>query len=867
MRLPWTGRRDAADRALDEEIRAHLAMAVADRIARGESPDAALATARREFGNVGHVKEITREAWGGVWLDRLDQDLRYALRSLRRAPVFATVAVLTLALGIGANTAMFTLVRGILLRPLPFRDPDALYLVSHVPDRAKSFAGPSMVDREYLDYRRLTKAFESTTSYNAYPATLIGAREPLRVSTAGVTPTFFRTLGVEPRLGRAFIDGDEASDAPVVILGAQLWRERFGADTAIIGRSVTVEGYRKTVIGVMPDGFEFPQHAQLWVPLAIQIGPRGFRLQPVIGRLAPRATWAQAVGELQAFVENEQRGQPIERMEHATPAVIPLREAMIGDVRMSLLMFAAAVGLVLLIACANVSNLMLMRSTTRRHELAIRAALGAGRGRLVRQLLTEGLVVALAGGAIGLAIARGGVALLLSVAPPDLLPRAGEIHIDLVVLLVTAFTCIAAGLISGAAPAITSARRDVRDALGDVGRTTARAPLRALFVTAEAALALMLLIAAGLVMRSFTRLRSVELGFSPDHLMTVTLDFPVTQYKTAELLHDVQRRLSAQIAAIPGVRSAAAVNWLPLTTTTVMGGFALEDGRSLPPDYTVLKPCVTPEYFSVMSIRVREGRGFLPSDGPTSGRVVVVSQSVARRFWPGESAIGKHITMSDKPKPSDWMTIVGVVDDVVQGGQAEPRSEAIYQALAQVDQVFWVNHLTFVAREDTDPSSVAAAMRVAVRAIDPQQPIESIMTMESRLSATVAEPRFRSLLLVVFSSLALVLAAIGIYGVLAYGVAERTREMGIRIALGAAPRSVVRLVLASTARLTIPGLALGIGASLAATRLLKVFLYQIQPTDPFTFGAATIVLLVAALCAGYGPARRASRIDPVITMK
>ncbi|HEX8942066.1 MAG TPA: ABC transporter permease [Gemmatimonadaceae bacterium] len=867
MRLPLTGRRDAADRALDEEIRAHLAMAVADRIARGESPDAALATARREFGNVGHVKEITREAWGGVWLDRLDQDLRYALRSLRRAPIFATVAVLTLALGIGANTAMFTLVRGILLRPLPFRDPDALYLVSHVPDRAKSFAGPSMVDREYLDYRRLTKAFESTTSYNAYPATLIGAREPLRVSTAGVTPTFFRTLGVEPRLGRAFIDGDEASDAPVVILGAQLWRERFGADTAIIGRSVTVEGYRKTVIGVMPDGFEFPQHAQLWVPLAIQIGPRGFRLQPVIGRLAPRATWAQAVGELEAFVENEQRGQPIERMEHATPAVIPLREAMIGDVRMSLLMFAAAVGLVLLIACANVSNLMLMRSTTRRHELAIRAALGAGRWRLVRQLLTEGLVVALAGGAIGLAIARGGVALLLSVAPPDLLPRAGEIHIDLVVLLVTAFTCIAAGLISGAAPAITSARRDVRDALGDVGRTTARAPLRALFVTAEAALALMLLIAAGLVMRSFTRLRSVELGFSPDHLMTVTLDFPVTQYKTAELLHDVQRRLSAQIAAIPGVRSAAAVNWLPLTTTTVMGGFALEDGRSLPPDYTVLKPCVTPEYFSVMSIRVREGRGFLPSDGPTSGRVVVVSQSVARRFWPGESAIGKHITMSDKPTPSDWMTIVGVVDDVVQGGQAEPRSEAIYQALAQVDQVFWVNHLTFVAREDTDPSSVAAAMRVAVRAIDPQQPIESIMTMESRLSATVAEPRFRSLLLVVFSSLALVLAAIGIYGVLAYGVAERTREMGIRIALGAAPRSVVRLVLASTARLTIPGLALGIGASLVATRLLKVFLYQIQPTDPFTFGAATIVLLVVALCAGYGPARRASRIDPVITMK
>jgi putative ABC transport system permease protein len=869
VRLPWAGRRDADDHALDDEIRAHLAMAVADRIARGESPDAALAAARREFGNIGHVKEVTRESWGGMWFDRLIQDLRYAVRSLRRAPVYATVAVLTLALGIGVNTAMFTVVRGILLRPLPFRDPDALFAVSHVPDRARSFSGPSMTDREYLDYFRLTKAFQSTTSYNTYPATLLGAGEPLRVPTAGVTPSFFTTLGVRARLGRVFTDtGDQSdADAAVVIISAQLWREHFGADTTIIGRSVTVEGFRKTIVGVMPDGFEFPQHSQVWVPLTIRVGPRGFRLQPVIGRLATNATATQALGELQAFVENEERDQPIARVERATTAVIPLRDAMVGDARQSVLMFAGAVGVVLLIACANVSNLMLMRASTRRHELAIRAALGAGRVRLVRQLLTESLVVAFVGGAIGLAIAYGGVTLLVAVAPPGLLPRTSEIHIDGMVLAITALTCIVAGAIAGTAPAIGTARRDVREALSDAGRTTARTPLRAIFVIAESALALMLLIAAGLLIRSFTRLRSVDLGFSPDHLVTATLDFPVTQYQTAQLLHDVQRRVSAQIAAIPGVHSAAAVNWLPLTNTTVMGDFALQDGRQLPPDYTVLKPCVTPEYFTTMNIHIRSGRGFAASDGPTAERVAVISQSVAKRFWPSESPIGKRITMTDKPTPTDWMTIVGVVDDIVQGGQAEARPETIYQALAQVDQIFFINHLAFVARGDSDPSTVAAAMRAAIRTVDPQQPIESIMTMESRLSGTVAEPRFRSLLLVVFSSLSLVLAAIGIYGVLAYGVAERTREMGIRIALGAAPGAVVRLVLVSTAFLTIPGLLLGLGASLAATRILSTFLFQIQPTDPLTFAGASILLLVVALCAGYGPARRASRIDPLITMK
>ena len=869
MRWPWQARRDAEDQALDEEIRSHFAMAVADRIARGESPADATAAVRREFGNVALVKEVTRETWGGLWFERLINDCRYALRSLRRAPVFATVAILTLALGIGANTAMFTVLRGIVLRPLAFPNPDALYVIAHSPDRMSAMLGPSMFDREYLNYRRLTKTFSSTTSYNTYPATLLGAGEPLRLQTASVTVTFFHTLGVRPQLGRAFTTGDDQpGGSAIVIIADNLWRDRFGADPAVVGRSVSVEGYRKTIVGVMPAGFDFPKHTQVWTPVGIQIDSHNAYFRPVVGRLAQQATLPQAIAELRTFVDNEERANPPPNGEHTSVAITPLRDAIVGDARRSLLVFSGAVGLVLLIACANVSNLMLMRAASRTHEMGIRAALGAGRSRLVRQLLTESLIVGLAGGIVGLAVAYGGVAILLAAAPPDLLPRTKDIHIDLVVLSVALVTCIAAGVISGTAPALSASRRDVRDALSDAGRTTSRTPLRAIFVTAETALALVLLIGAGLLIRSFERLRSVDLGFAPDNLVTVTLDFPVTRYKTAELLHDVQRRLSEQIANIDGVRSSAAVNWLPLTKTTIFGDFSLEDGRPLPRGYNVLKPCITPSYFTTMGIPIRAGRGFVPSDNASGERVAIVTEGVARRLWPGESPLGKRLTMADKPRPSDWMTIVGVVDDVKQEGVAQPAADAIYQSLAQVEQPFFINHLNFIVRTDAPSSSrVTTALRAAVRGVDPDQPIESIMSMTTRLGAIVAEPRFRSLLVTVFSLLALSLAGIGIYGVLSYGVTERRRELGIRIALGATTSGVVRLVLANSARLAIPGLVAGLAASFAATRVLSAFLFEIRPSDPPTYLGATALLLVVALCAAYVPARRAGRIDPVITMK
>ena len=868
MRWPWESRRDDGDRELDEEIRGHIAMAVADRVARGESPEAALAAVRREFGNVGHVKEVTHETWGGLWLERLLQDVRYALRSLRRAPVFAAVAVLTLALGIGATTAMFTVVRGILLRPLPFQEHDRLFLASYAPERMTQFVGASMNEREYLEYRRFTKAFATTTTYNGYPATLLGAGEPARLQTSSATPSFFATLGVRAEHGRVFPEGDDGcGHGAIVVIANRLWRERFGADPAVVGRSVSVDGETKTIVGVMPQGFEFPQHTEIWTPLTIQLNDHNSRFRSVLGRLAPGADMARATAELHAFAANQERADTSNH-EHVTTGIIPLRDAIIGDVRQSLVIFGAAVCLVLLIACANVSNLMLMRASARTHELGIRAALGASRSRLLRQLLTESVIVALIGGIIGLGVAYGGVAMLLAAAPPDLLPRAEAIHVDLVVLFVALITCVVAGVVAGTAPAIAASRRDVRDTLGDAGRTTTRMPLHAVFVTAETALALLLLISAGLLARSFERLRSVDLGFVPDNVITVTLDFPATRYKTPAALHDVQQRLSDRIAAIEGVQSSAVVNWVPLARSTIMGDFSLDDGRPLPTGYMVLKPCVTADYFTTMGIRIRAGRGFLPTDGATTERIAIVSGGVAQRFWPGASPLGHRLTMADKPKPSDWMTIVGVVDDVVQEGVAQPRAEAIYQLLPQVDNAFFINHLNFVARTDGAHSArVAEAMRVAVRSVDAEQPIESIMSMTARLGTVVAEPRFRTLLLSLFAGLALSLAAIGVYGVLAYGVSARTRELSIRIALGATPGAVVRLVLAGSAMLAIPGLLLGLGSSFVATRVLSSFLFQVRAVDPITFLGATLVLLLVALVAAYAPARRAGRIDPVITMK
>ncbi len=869
MRLPWNRRhRDERDAELDEEIRAHFAMAVADRIARGESAEDAAAAARREFGNVGRVKETTRETWGGVWLDRLRQDVHYTFRSLRRSPGFTAAAVVTFALAIGVNTAMFTVVNAILLRPLPFRDPGSLFIVSHIPARGMLSNQPGMFDRQYVSYRTTTRAFESTTSYNVFAATLTRAGEPARVSTVAVTEGFFTVLGIMPAIGRAFSPDDHTGTSKTVILNDAIWRERFSADPQAIGRTLDLDGERRTIIGVMPPGFDFPSGAQLWFPTRYVYDPHRVAIRPVLGRLAAAATAGDALRELDAFVQVDERDEPAERRQLKVSAIIPLKERIVGNVRGSLLVFAGAVAFVLLIGCANVANLLLMRASTRQHEIGIRAAIGAERPRLIRQLLTESLVLAFAGGLLGLAVASAGVRILLAMAPAGLLPRTGEVRLDATVLGVTALACVVAGIGFGIVPALHATRRDLRGWLAAAHGTAgvARTRLRHVLVTAECALAVLLLVGAGLLTRSFLRLRSVDLGFETRNLVTFTVDLTNDRYATTQSMHEFRRRTMTELERLPGVTDVAAVNWRPLSRSFVMGDFQLADGRKLPEAFIVLKPSITPDYFRVMGIRLREGRAFTAQDDASAEGVTIVSRSVADRLWPRGDAIGQRISMEDTPGIGDWLTIVGVVDDIRQF-DVKATMPAVYLPLAQSKEPFMVNHLTFAARVPGDATPVERAIRTVLHGVDPLQPVGSIATMEAAFSLMIAEPAFQARLLAVFAVLSVVLAAVGIYGVLAYAVTERTHEIGVRLALGATGERVAWLVVRRTLAIAGPGIAIGLVASFGVTRVLRKLLFEISPTDAGTYWLVAALLGGVAVAAAVIPARRASRVDPMVALR
>jgi len=869
MRLPWNRRgRDVRDAELDEEIRAHFAMAVAERIARGESPDDAAASARREFGNVGRVKETTRETWGGVWLDRLRQDVHYAIRTLRRSPGFTSAAVLTFALAIGANTAMFTIVNAILLRPLPFRDPGRLFIVSHIPPTGMLSNQPGMFDGQYDSYRKATRAFESTTSYNAFPATLTRAGEPARISTVAVTQDFFAVLGVAPAIGRAFTADDHTGANKTVIISDAIWRDRFSADPQAIGRTLDLDGERRTIIGIMPGGFDFPSGAQLWFPTHYVYDPHRVAIRPVLARLAAGATPDAALRELDAFTQADDRDQSSEPVARRVSAVIPLKQRVVGNVQRSLLIFAGSVAFVLLIGCANVANLLLMRASTRQHEIGIRAAIGAERPRLVRQLLTESLVLAFAGGLLGLVIAAAGVRILLAMAPQGLLPRTGEIHLDATVLVATALACVVAGIGFGIVPALHATRRDLRGWLAAAHGTAgvARTRLRHILVTAECALAVLLLIGAGLLMRSFLRLRSVDLGFDSRNLVTFAVDLTNDRYPTTQSMQEFRQRTTAELARLPGVTDVAVVNWRPLSRSFVMGDFQLADGRKLPHDLIVLKPSVTPDYFRVMGIRVREGRAFTERDDASAPAVAIIGRSVAERLWPSGNAIGQRISMEDKPGIGDWITIVGIVEDIRQF-DVKSTMPAVYLPLAQSNAPFMLSHLAFAVRVPGNAAPVERAIRTVLHSVDPLQPVGSIATMQSVFSLMIAEPAFQARLIAVFAVLSVVLAAVGIYGVLAYAVAERTHEIGVRLALGATGERVAWLVVRRTLAIAVPGIAIGLVAAFAVTRVLGKMLFEISPTDPGTYWLVGMLLGGVAVAACLIPARRASRVDPMVALR
>jgi putative ABC transport system permease protein len=784
--------------------------------------------------------------------------------------------MLALGLGIGANTAVFTVVNGALLRPLPFPRPERLYFLTANP-RNSPFGPPrhafgggiGIGDQVYPEFRRRVQSFDAVAAFPLPgPAALAGSSEPVRAARCRVTHEFLSVLRVSPALGRGFQDGDELPGHDnVVLLSDQLWRNHFGADRGVLGKSVTLDGEPHTVIGVMPPGFAFPPATDLWTPEIIKVS-HNLNFLNVIGRLKPGIQPQRAQAELRTIMGNL-GGQNFGGPKDLEIGIIPLKEVMVGESRSSLLIFSGAVAFVLLIACANVANLLLMRAASRRQEVAVRIALGAGRGRLIRQLLTESVLLSLGAGALGMLLALWAVPALLALAPVGKIPRLGEIHIGAAAFAFTMGISLVTGIAFGLVPALESTHGELRAVLGASRRTSTgrHERLRGALVVAEMALALILLTGAGLLLKSFLRIRAVDPGFHPDRLLTVTVDLPPSTYRTADTLRAFDRRVLANLSTLPGVTDAAAVNFRPLGPMRVMGTFEMEHGRKRPRGFMVDKPTVSPGYFRAMGIRLIGGREFTERDDASAAGAIVISQEVARKLWPGENPIGQRLSMEDDPKPGDWLTVVGVVDDIRQGNLKKAASPAIYQPYSQVSLLGFLSHMTFVVRTGGNPAELAPALRRVLREADPAIPPQSLATMQTLIAETTAEPLFQTRLLAVFSLVALALAAFGIYAVLAYSVEQRTREIGIRMALGAAAGDVTRMVLRRAAALVAIGLVVGAAGALAVTRVLATFLFEVQPTDGVTAVSVALLLAVVALLAGWLPARRAARLDPLAALR
>ena len=843
---------------LDEEIQTHIRMAIEERVAQGQSRAEAERAVRREFGDVTRVKEATRTMWGGVWLDRLFQDLRFGVRSLARDRGFALVAILTLALGVGVTTAMFTVVNGVLFRPLPFFEPDRLVAVG-IETQGQTTGDPYVMDEHFFELRRQTSPFAEVTTYMIYPpVTLTDAGEAARRSATYVTSGFFDVFGVRPAIGRGFTAADDQPGAgPVVVLGQNLWLDRFGADRSILGTTATLDGIARTIVGVMPPGFNFPGRTDLWLPLATNpLLAEGLSYtNPVVARLGENVAVDQAAAELSALAvaSDWRRGG-----NEVSTRIIPLKDVVVGESRYPLLIFAGAVGLVLLISCTNVANLLLMRAGTREQEIGLRRVLGAGRPRLVRQLLTESVMVALLGGALGILVAEFGVQGLLALAPPDTIPRGQELGIDRAVLAFTLLVSTVTGIGFGLAPAFKATRRELRDTVTEGTRTHTprRGIARSALVVAEIGLAVVLLTSAGLLLRSFQQIRAIDLGFQPNNTLTFFVDLPEHTYADVGPIQALHRRVLDGLKRIPGVETAGAANleaFGPIFRSTSVRVEGQPEENS-PAGWMI----ASPGYFPAMGIPVLSGRGFSGQDDASASGVVVISKAMADERWPDRDPIGGRLSKGDS-----WLTVVGVVEDMVRGDVTENRGPLMYVPLEQIDRADYLDHMSYVVRTAASAGVIAPAMREVLRDADPNLPPGTISTMDEIVLASMGDRLFQTRILGVFAVLALLLAAVGVYGVTAYSVSERTQELGIRMALGARADQVVRMTLGGVLRLVVPGLLLGSAAALAATRLIAASLYEITPGDPVTIIGVAALLGGVAVIAALVPVRRATRINPV----
>jgi putative ABC transport system permease protein len=793
------------------------------------------------------------------------QEIQLAPRVLARRPGLAVVVVLTLAIGVGASCAVFSVVNAVLLRPLPYHDPDHLVTVWQV-NLARDIAKDAVSPANYLDLRRQSRAFSDMAAAYLDPFSLTGVGEPERVMGGLSSASLLPVMGVKPLLGRSFTPDDDRPGSRVVILGEGLWRRRFGGDLAILNRRIQINGQSYTVIGVMPHDFDFPAKAELWVPLALEPDEamrRGSRYLTVVGRLAPGRTIQQASQELHGLMRNLAAQFP--KLAGWNATLIPLKDEVVGDVRLGFMVLLGAVGFVLLVACSNVASLLLARAASRQREVGIRTALGARRRDLLIQVLAESLLLALLGGGLGILLTAWGIKPLVALAGADI-RRLSEVQMDFHVLGFAIALTLLTALLCGLPPALQFSRSDVRGTLNESSaRTTSglsRQRLRSAIVVAEVAMALVLLIGASLLIRSFQRLQAVDLGFKTAAILRVQIGLPEAKYPDKTHQAAFFQEVLERVAALPGVQAAAAVTTVPLTSSALTYPFTILEGPQAERTEQVLAgyDAISPEYFRAMGIRLIQGRGVNDHDRAGAPGVVVINQTLAKHYWSGVSPIGQHIKIGDGgPNPRE---IVGIVQDVRHGGpHADPREE-VYVPFTQSPST----DMSLVIRASMPPGALAANVRSQVWSVDPNQPISSSDTLEKLFTTSIARPRFNMLLLTLFAVIAFALAMIGVYGLVSYSVAQRTGEMGIRLALGAQSGQILRLVLSESMKLVVAGVAVGLAMAAAASRVLGRLLFGVSAFDPVNLLLITLSLALVALVATYIPARRVLKVDPAVAI-
>ena len=807
-------------------------------------------------------------------MGRLWQDLRYGVRMLWKQPGFTLVAVLTLALGIGANTAIFSVVNAVLLRALPYHEAERLVTVWEKSQRREQ----NVINLgNFFDWKAQNTVFTDLAAFVDIRTNLTGSGEPVEVPAQAATDNLFTVLGVAPVLGRSFTPEDaKPGQDNVVILSYGLWQRQFGGDPQIIGRKLILNNSENTVIGVLPPDFKWhiqgnsltSQAAELWMPWAISepMKQRRGRFASAVARLKPGVSVAQARAEMDT-IAGRLREQYKEFNTGWGVTVVPLREQFAGELRPALRVLMGAVGFVLLIACANVANLLLARAAARQKEIAVRTALGAGRGRIIRQLLTESLLLSLLGGIAGLLLAWWGTAALVRLSPPET-GLSQAIELSAPVLGFTLLIALLTGVLFGLAPALEASNLRLSETLKEAGRALSGSrrsrQLRSALVVAEIALALVLLIGAGLLMRSFLRLQAVDTGFNAEKVLTMRVSLPGRRYNEDSGRISFFTQAVAQMQALPGVAAAGVINFLPFAGPGAGTGFEIEGRpKPLPGQGLTTGVCVADQnFFTAMQIALKRGRLFTEQEVREMRHVVVINEALARRYFPGEEPLGRRITimMKNENMPCE---IIGIVADVKHAQLDKAADSMSYWPIAELPY----NNMTFVLRTQGEPQNVAAAARQVIQRLDPQQPVADVRTLTGILGGSIARQRFNTLLLTIFAVVALLLSAIGIYGVLAYSVTQRTHEIGIRAALGASRSDIVRLILSQGMRLALPGAALGLVAALALTRLVSTMLFDLSATDPLTFGVITLLLLGVAGLACYLPARRAAKADPLTALR